>query len=303
MSKIEKAISWMEETANDDRHGYCQTHRWGEDGDYDCSAAVITAWQQAGVPVKAQGATYTGNILNVFRKCGFVDVTSKVNKLNCNGMQRGDVLLNSGNHVAMYCGGSRLVEASINEKGTITGGKPGDQTGKEFLVRSYYNYPWEYVLRYKETESNVEVKTESPVVFSYSVRLESGEIVHATEGYAGIVGQKITDIAISCNAGQIQYQVHVLGKSPDEWLPVVTGCNWNDDENGYAGDGKPIDAVRVVYFTPADIVDKYGYQKAQYQVSPVNQNYYDWQYDDEVDAGQDGYAGEYGKPIDRIRLI
>lgn len=37
-----------------------------------------------------------------------------------------------------------------NEKGTATGGKPGDQTGRECLVRNYRNYPWDCVLRYKE---------------------------------------------------------------------------------------------------------------------------------------------------------
>lgn len=50
----------------------------------------------------------------------------------------------------MYCGSGKEVEASINEKGTATGGKPGDQTGKEFLIRSYRNYPWDCILRYKE---------------------------------------------------------------------------------------------------------------------------------------------------------
>lgn len=39
-------------------------------------------------------------------------------------------------------------EASINEKGTAHGGQPGDQTGKEFLIRSYRNYPWNCILRY-----------------------------------------------------------------------------------------------------------------------------------------------------------
>ena len=46
------------------------------------------------------------------------------------------------------------VEASINEKGTATGGKPGDQTGKEFLIRSYRNYPWDCVLRYQEDSAS-----------------------------------------------------------------------------------------------------------------------------------------------------
>lgn len=145
---IESAVSWMEKMANDSTHGYDQTYRWGEKGDYDCSAAVITAFEQAGVPVKSKGATYTGNMLGVFKACGFQDVTNKITLATGAGLQRGDVLLNTAHHTAMYCGDGKEVEASINEKGTATGGKPGDQTGKEFLIRSYRNYPWTHVLRY-----------------------------------------------------------------------------------------------------------------------------------------------------------
>ena len=148
MSKIEKAVQQMEALARDDSHGYDQTYRWGQRGDFDCSAAVIQACENAGIPVKSKGATYTGNMLAAFKKCGFVDVTSKVNRSTGAGLLRGDVLLNTSHHTAMYCGNGKEVEASINEKGTATGGKPGDQTGKEFLIRSYRNYPWTNVLRY-----------------------------------------------------------------------------------------------------------------------------------------------------------
>lgn len=153
MTKTEKAIRQMETWAKDDSHGYDQDYRWGEKGDYDCSSAVIQAWQNAGVPVKSAGATYTGDMKNVFLKNGFVDVTSKVNVATGAGLIRGDVLLNTVHHTAMYCGNGKEVEASINEKGTAHGGKPGDQTGKEFLIRSYRNYPWNCVLRYKESTS------------------------------------------------------------------------------------------------------------------------------------------------------
>lgn len=144
----EKAISWMEKLANDPSHGYDQAYRWGEKGDYDCSSSVINAWEQAGVKVKSAGATYTGNMYAVFIKLGFVDVTSKVNLATGAGMLRSDILLNHQKHVAMYCGNGKEVEASVNEKGTATGGKPGDQTGREILIRSYRNFPWNVVLRY-----------------------------------------------------------------------------------------------------------------------------------------------------------
>lgn len=98
--------------------------------------------------MKSAGATYTGNMKNVFKKYGFVDVTSSVNRITGAGLQRGDVLLNIACHTAMYCGSGKLVQASCNEFGGAYGGKPGDQTGKEFAIGYYYNYPWDCVLRY-----------------------------------------------------------------------------------------------------------------------------------------------------------
>ena len=78
MTKTEKAVTWAIEIANDPAHGYDQDNRWGPD--YDCSSLVISAWQQAGVPVKTKGATYTGNMKSVFLSCG---------KENKNGVKYG----------------------------------------------------------------------------------------------------------------------------------------------------------------------------------------------------------------------
>lgn len=156
MSKTEQAISQMEAWANDNSHGYDQIYRWGQYGDYDCSSSVIQAWENAGVPVKTMGATYTGNMYSIFTKCGFKDVTGYVNLATGSGLIRGDVLLNHVNHVAMYCGNGYEVEASINEFGGATGGQPGDQTGYEFLIRPYRNYPWNVVLRYEDSEPETE---------------------------------------------------------------------------------------------------------------------------------------------------
>jgi len=145
---ISKAIGWAVGIASDSSHGYDQTHRWGPD--YDCSSLVISAYEQAGAGVKAAGATYTGNMRRAFLACGFKDVTQKVSLSSGAGLLAGDVLLHERNHTAMYIGGGQLVQASGNERGGITGGKTGDQTGGEINVRSYYNYPWDCVLRLAE---------------------------------------------------------------------------------------------------------------------------------------------------------
>ena len=164
----EKAISQMEAWAADNSHGYDQANRWGPD--YDCSSAVISAWELAGVPVKTNGATYTGNMRGVFLRCGFEDVTGSVDLATGTGLQRGDVLLNIQHHTAMYCGNGQEVEASINENGGVTGGMTGDQTGREFLVRPYRNYPWDCVLRYT-WEDSVTVPEKISPTYYYSVKL------------------------------------------------------------------------------------------------------------------------------------
>lgn len=136
MSVIEKAIAWALGIANDPAHGYDQASRWGPN--YDCSSFVIRAFQEAGLPLTA---TYTGNMKYDFLRHGFVAVTDGT-------LRRGDVLLHERNHTAIYLGNGTMVQAGINERGGVTGGQSGDQTGSEIGVRSYYDYPWDVVLRY-----------------------------------------------------------------------------------------------------------------------------------------------------------
>lgn len=147
MSKVQSAVDYAIRIAKDDTHGYDQVNRWGNPN-FDCSGLVITAYEQAGVPVKTNGATYTGNMKRVFLKTGFTDVIKMVNLKTGEGLLPGDVLLKEGSHTALYIGNGQIVHASINEKGKTTGGKSGDQTGKEILVQKYYNKPWNCVLRY-----------------------------------------------------------------------------------------------------------------------------------------------------------
>jgi GH24 family phage-related lysozyme (muramidase) len=166
-SVIEKAVTWMIAIANDDTHGYDQAHRWGVD--YDCSALVISAYEQAGVTVKEAGASYTGNMKAAFEARGFVDVISQIDLATGSGCQRGDVLLNEGHHTAIYVGAGQIVHASINEKGTVTGGQTGDQTGREICVRSYYNRPWTSVLRYQGAAAPTPAPAPAPTVPSFTI--------------------------------------------------------------------------------------------------------------------------------------
>lgn len=147
-SVIDLAVAWVIDIANDDSHGYDQANRWGVD--YDCSSLVISAYEYAGLPVKKNGASYTGDMILAFKKCEFVDITGNVNLVTGEGLKKGDIVWRSG-HVAMMVSDTEICQAHSNEKGTVTGGKTGDQTGKEIDVRLWQApiKPWTVCLRYK----------------------------------------------------------------------------------------------------------------------------------------------------------
>lgn len=172
-----------------------------------------------------------------------------------------------------------------------------------------------FIKRIKELMgSNNSVEVSSPSVssgstkvpgisFKYRVKTKEdgwlSEVINLTD-YAGIPGHAVTDIAVGTDLGTLWYQVHVMGGA---WLPIVKGYDIGDHDNGYAGNGKVIDAVRVYYNTPKDYALKYGYRKARYRVAPIGKNYYPWQCDTETGNGQDGYAGTFGVAFDRFQLF
>ncbi|MEG1957904.1 MAG: peptidoglycan amidohydrolase family protein, partial [Lachnospiraceae bacterium] len=274
---------------NDSRHGYDQARRWGPD--YDCSSAIITALKNAGFDVG--GSTYTGNMSSQLCARGFVRLPIGTSK------QRGDILLNDVNHVALHIGNGQLAEFSINEKGGITGGQVGDQTGRESRVRSYYDYPWNCVLRYRgnQTAPIPPSSSSSGIDVYYAVMLKDGArlpFVKNREDYAGIVGKEIVGLAVKVSAGSIEYQVHTQATG---WMSKVTGCDFNDINNGYAGDGKnAIDMIRIYLHSPD------GTRCIYYRVAPLNSDYYSYQRDTDKEVGMDGFAGAPNRLIDCIQM-
>ena len=205
----------METKAADPTCGYDQTHRWGPD--YDCSSFVITAFSNAGIPLKSKGATYTGNLAPILQLCGFQNITSSVNKITGSGLKRGDILLNSVHHVAVYVGNGNEVEASINEKHKATGGKSGDQIGSTFgkgevLVRKYRNYPWTSIWRYTEgAEAHVvstpEAVTAPTVLWYGKVTASSLNVREYPHTEAKILGQLKRDELVAVEENSHWYRV------------------------------------------------------------------------------------------------
>lgn len=143
MPSIEKAVKYMEDIANDNSHGYAQDHRNG-DPDYDCSSLVGTALNVAGFNV-SKGST-TRNLYQQLINCGFKELSIDAPR------KRGDIFLSVGHHVVMCVDADNIAHASLNENSGIKNGQPGDQTGKEICIRSYYDHKngWNYHLRYEE---------------------------------------------------------------------------------------------------------------------------------------------------------
>lgn len=133
-SKMRRLVAFennMVAMANDDRHGYDQAYRWGERGDYDCSSLVITCLRRAGFSTGS--ASYTGNLRSNLQARGWQWITD----VNSWEAQPGDIMLSEVHHVAAMVTHSTMVEARGNEYGEATGGRPGDQTGKEICIS-----PW-----------------------------------------------------------------------------------------------------------------------------------------------------------------
>lgn len=140
MGNIYKSVDWAVGIALDNTHGYDQTNRNGPD--YDCSSLIGTALHQGGYNVSPR--SWTGNLEQQLRQNGFKECHKP--------WKAGDIHLRVGSHVCMSIDADKIVEASINEKGKITGGKTGDQTGKEIWIHDYYDYSggWDFHFRAPE---------------------------------------------------------------------------------------------------------------------------------------------------------
>lgn len=178
---IEKAVSFMEKMAKDNSHGYDQVHRNGPD--YDCSSLVSKAFNEAGFDIKL-GST-TRNLYEQFKAEGFKSCSKP--------WKRGDVHLSVGHHVVVSTDANNIVHASINEKGTASGGKTGDQTGREICTRSYYEYPsgWTYHLRYEDKKKEEPTKSTDNGKYYPQYKGTSGSLVDGLKA----VGVKDTSVA------------------------------------------------------------------------------------------------------------
>ena len=285
----------------DERFGYSWGERWGayketwridgkdytiSVGDYDCSSSTITAWKVALQHTSYAGvlddATYTGNMKAVFTSSGLFEwkSTSFI-------ADPGDLYLNEGSHVAM-CQTQEpdiLSEFSINEFGEVYGGQRGDQTGWESHLTDYYDW-WDGILHYNGKADGTSGGSSS----GGSSSQWQGDLVGKTDttgsgdDYAGVFGKPMLYIAIE---GAGKYQAH----DSHGWWPTVDKYDLKDEDYGMAGDGKPIDAVRIF-----DSTVSYQTHNLGGGWNPVMKGLKD------TGGSSDDFAGDYGVAQDAIRI-
>lgn len=269
MGKVENAVQWMIKIANDNSNGYDQNNRWGKD--WDCSSFIIQGFEQAGIKVKTAGATYTGNMLAVFQKCGF-------KKVKISERKRGDVLLQHNSktgkgHTACVLDYNTLVHASINELGTATGGKTGDQTGREICVAKYYSRPWDYCLRYDEDGTNAETPEAAPEkpadTNSNVYTVKAGDTLWNIAKAHGTTVKRLAEINEIEDADKIYKGQKIRIKNlyevatQKDSLRIRNGRGTNHSILGYLEKGAQVE-VENIQNGWAKLADRAGYVSAEY---------------------------------------
>lgn len=138
--------------------GYDQSNRQDirPGGECDCSSLVIFALKEAGFDTG--DATFTGNLSAALTTRGW----NRIAPYPQTTPQPGDILLNDANHVAVCTAPGMMSYASSDERGKITGGQAGDQTGRETRTVSSFAYSrgWDCILRYTGAEGGSQAVTQ-----------------------------------------------------------------------------------------------------------------------------------------------
>lgn len=147
-TKLENAVQFAINVANDPECGYDQDNRWGPD--YDCSSLIYTAFHNAGFNVP-YGEGYTGTMRADFTAYGEFEAWDGSYGEDASKLQRGDICVREKDitvngkiyhaHALLYIGNNQQVAAHQNELHSGKGGKTGDQ-GNEIDVCSFSSMPY-----------------------------------------------------------------------------------------------------------------------------------------------------------------
>jgi len=156
----------------------------------DCSSLTMGLYWLAGYKINISGTCATVNAADLARAAGFqvLDFTS------LSDVREGDALLTPNHHIVPVYreadGSLKCLSAEYNEFGTATGGQPGDQTGREVVIRPLYirSGGWTYILRPPADEATAVSVITKPIVFAQSMQ---PRFIEPTENYWVAIWQRI----------------------------------------------------------------------------------------------------------------
>lgn len=120
----------------------------------DCSSLVAGLVWLAGYNIDISGTVFTGNLAALLKAAGW-KIVKFTGLSQC---KAGRILLTPYAHTVVCLDSTYVLSAERNELGKATGGKPGDQDGKEVVKRKKYlrSGGWTYVaIPPDESDTNV----------------------------------------------------------------------------------------------------------------------------------------------------
>lgn len=144
----------------------------------------------------------------------------------------------------------------------------------------------------KPTEDRINVKYRAYAGGKWWGEIENYNNTNSN-GYAGVEGKPIRGLAVKPERGAIKYRVHIKGGG---WLGWMTDYNINNWRTGCAGNKtRDIDAVQM------DFSGVKGYE-VRYRASTIStKSYLNW-IEGYNTSNSMGYAGIFGKAIDKIQV-
>lgn len=175
--------------------GYDQIQRWDiwDGGETDCSALVLFCVWEAGYMTSKPTWGNTDTLWSQLEPLGFT--RKRATKANT---PRGTILLRTG-HVAVSMGNGMVAQASIDERGKISGGQAGDQTGLETKVSAdphnweWFIYPPDYASGASSASPSTSTSTPSKGVKVYSFPV----VKSGSKGAAVYMMQSVFNIRFS----------------------------------------------------------------------------------------------------------
>lgn len=242
----------------------------------------------------------------VYKSNGVVDFTPDSGLLHCTKVSKnfrnlipGEYLCMKGtgySHAGVYLGDGKVFECTtgwgVNR--CIISDISRDGTRSYNGVK---NLKWTYHGKLNYIDYQEQPKPVEKVNVYYKVKTkENGWLpeVKNLEDFAGLNKNTITGFMVKVDKGSVWYQAHIKNVG---WLPRVSGYDEKNFTNGWAGDDRPIDCVRIYYYTPDDIVKASGYKRAKYRINGLP-----WVYDVEKCPNGDDFAGDMGVNAYRLEI-